>query len=208
MWQTINDNYHDPKLNGVDWKAMGARYRPLALAAKDDEAFWDTLDRMTGELRDAHTRVDSPERVELRKRDESISLGFSFTPLEGKLAVTSVNPDSDAWWAGARPGMVLVAIGSEPAAAAYARLQAETRLDSTERSRHFRVLRRILAGPEGSKAAFTFERADGSRFDATISRRKFTTRAERATACCRRPRLPAAQPVGAGRGLARDLRPR
>ena len=177
VWQTINDNYHDPKLNGVDWKAMGARYRPLALAAKDDEAFWDTLDRMTGELRDAHTRVDSPERVELRKRDESISLGFSFAPLEGKLAVTSVNPDSDAWWAGARPGMVLVAIGSEPAAAAYARLQAETRFDSTERSRHFRVLRRILAGPAGSKAAFTFERADGSRFEATISRRKFTSRA-------------------------------
>ena len=177
VWQTINDRYHDPKLNGVDWKAVGARYRPLALAAKDDEAFWDTLDRMTGELRDAHTRVDSPERVELRKSDQSISLGFSFVPLEGKLAVTSVSSDSDAWWAGVRPGMVLVAIGGEPAAAAYARLQAETRFDSTERSRHFRVLRKILGGAEGSKASFTFERADGSRFDTTVSRRKVTSRA-------------------------------
>ena len=177
VWQTIDERYHDAKLNGVDWKAVGARYRPLALSAKDDEAFWDTLDRMTGELRDAHTRVDSPERVELRKSDQSISLGFSFTPLEGKLAVTSVNSDSDAWWAGVRPGMVLVAIGNEPATDAYARLQAETRFDSTERSRHFRVLRKILSGAEGSQAAFTFERADGSRFSTTISRRKITSRA-------------------------------
>jgi carboxyl-terminal processing protease len=177
VWQTINERYHDPKLNGVDWKAVGARYRPLALGAKDDDAFWDTLDRMTGELHDSHTRVDSPERVELRRRDESISLGFGFIPLEGKLVVSSVNSESDAWWSGVRPGMVVVSIDKEPAATAYARLLSETRFDSTERSRHFRVLRRLLAGPEGTKVAFTFERGDGSRLEANVSRRKFTSRA-------------------------------
>jgi carboxyl-terminal processing protease len=177
VWGTIAERYHDPKLNGVDWKAVGERYRPIALGAKDDAAFWDSLDRMTGELRDAHTRVESPDRVALRKRDESISLGFAFVPLEGKLAVTSVNTESDAWWAGVRPGMTLVDIGGEPAEAAYARLIADTRHDSTERSRHFRALRRLLAGAEGSRVAFTFERADGSRFQATLARRKFTSRA-------------------------------
>jgi carboxyl-terminal processing protease len=177
VWATINERYYDPKLNGVDWKAVGARYRPIALEAKDDEAFWDVLDRMTGELRDAHTRVDSPARVALRKREESISLGFGFMPLEGKLAVTSVNTDSDAWWAGVRPGMLVVSIEGEPAGDVYARLMSETRFDSTERSRHFRVLRRLLAGKEGSSANFTFERGDGSRFDAKIARRKFSSHA-------------------------------
>jgi carboxyl-terminal processing protease len=177
VWGTIAERYHDPKLNGVDWKAVGARYRPIALAAKDDNAFWDSLDRMAGELRDAHTRVDSPERVALRKRDESISLGFSFIPLEGKLAVTGVNTESDAWWAGLRPGMTLVDIGGEPAMVAYERLMADTRYDSTERSRHFRALRRLLTGAEDSKVPFTFERADGSRFQATVARRKFSSRA-------------------------------
>ena len=177
VWQTIAERYHDPKLNGVDWQAVRERYRPLAIAAKDDGAFWENLDRMTGELRDSHTRVESPERVALRKRDESISLGFAFMPLEGKLAVTSVSTDSDAWWAGVRPGMILVDIAGEPAMAAYERLMADTRQDSTERSRHFRALRRLLTGPENSKVPFAFERSDGSRFQATVARRKFTSRA-------------------------------
>src|SRR5258705_10689106 len=96
VWRTINEHYYNEKLNGVDWKAVGERYRPLALAATDDEAFWDTLDRMTGELMDAHTRVESPKRVELRKREEVITLGFTFIPTAGKLAVATVNPDADA----------------------------------------------------------------------------------------------------------------
>ena len=176
VWTTIDERYHDPAFNGVDWKAVGARYRPLALAAPTDDAFWDVLDRMTGELKDAHTRVESPARVALRQRDESITLGFAFTPLEGRLAITSVNPESDAWWAGVRPGMSLVSIAGEPAGPAYQKLLADTRFDSTDRSRHLRALRRLLTGPEGSNMAFTFERADGTRLDATLTRKRLSTR--------------------------------
>jgi carboxyl-terminal processing protease len=176
VWSTINDKYYNAQLNGVDWKAVGARYHTLALAAKDDETFWDALDRMTGELRDAHTRVESPKRVELRRRDESITLGFAFIAIDGRLTISSVNPESDAWWVGVRPGMRLVAIDGEPAAQAFEKLRADTRLDSTERSRDMRALRRLLAGEAGSTVAFTFERGDGARIDATLSRRKLTSR--------------------------------
>ncbi len=177
VWRTINDNYYNAKLNGVDWGAVGERYRPLALAARDDEAFWDALDRMAGELKDAHTRVESPKRVELRKREEVITLGFVFVPTAGKLAVSGVNTESDAWWAGVRAGMTLVQIGGEPAMQAYERLKSETRLDSTERSRHARAMRKIISGDEGTRESFTFERADATRFDATLTRRKVVTRA-------------------------------
>ncbi|HUQ27856.1 MAG TPA: S41 family peptidase, partial [Usitatibacter sp.] len=177
VWGTINEKYYDPNLNGVDWNAVGMRYRTLALAAKDDEAFWDVLDRMTGELKDAHTRVESPRRAALRKRDESISMGFSFVPLEGKLAVLGVSPESDAWWAGVRPGMTLATIQGEPAMAVYQRLMADTRLDSTERSRHLRVMRRVVSGEEGTTVDLTFERADGSRLDTHLTRHKLSTRA-------------------------------
>jgi carboxyl-terminal processing protease len=176
VWTTIDERYHDAAFNGVDWNAVGARYRPMALAAADDEAFWDTLDRMAGELKDAHTRVESPARVELRKRDESVTLGFSFAPLEGRLAVTSVHPESDAWWAGVRPGMTLVAIAGEPAGRAYEKLLAGTRFDSTDRSRHSRAVRRLVTGNEGTSVAITFERGDGTRFDARLTRRKLTFR--------------------------------
>lgn len=177
VWNTINERYHDASLNGVDWVAVGMRFRPVAISAKDDDTFWDVLDRMTGELKDAHTRVESPKRVELRRRDEAITLGFSFLPIEGRLAVTSVNPDSDAWWAGVRPGMALVNIGAEPAWRAYEKLLADTRYDSTERSRHMRTVRRLLSGDEGTTAEFTFERSDGTRLEARLARRKVGTRA-------------------------------
>jgi carboxyl-terminal processing protease len=177
VWTTINERYHDPRLNGTDWVAVRERYRPLALAAKTDEAFWDVLDKMTGELHDAHTRVDSPSRVALRRADESITLGFSFTPIAGRLVVTGVNPESDAWWAGVRSGMAVVSIAGEPAEAAYEKLKADTRYDSTERSRHLRAVRRLMGGELGTKVPFSFERADGTRFDTVLSRRKVTLRA-------------------------------
>ena len=176
VWATINDHYYDASLNGVDWKAVGDRYRPLAMAARNDDEFWEALDRMTGELRDAHTRVESPKSVALRERDESVTLGFTFAPIDGRLVVTGVNTDTDAWWAGVRSGMTLVAIGAAPAMEAYERLKSTTRLDSTERSRHARVLRKLITGEPGTQATFTFERADGTRFDATLSRKRITSR--------------------------------
>jgi carboxyl-terminal processing protease len=176
VWQTINDRYYDAGLNGTDWAAAARRYRPLAMEARDDDAFWEVLDRMTGELKDAHTRVESPKRVELRKRDESVTLGFSFVPVDGKLAVSSVHPESDAWWAGVRPGMTLVAIAGEPAGSAYEKLKADTRFDSTDRSRHLRAVRRLMTGELGTLVSFTFERSDGSRLDATLTRRKISAR--------------------------------
>jgi carboxyl-terminal processing protease len=176
VWNTINERYHDPAFNGTDWAAAGAKYRPLALAARDDDAFWEVLDRMAGELKDAHTRVESPTRVELRNRDEAITLGFAFAPVQGKLAITGVHPDSDAWWAGVRPGMILARVGGQPAELAYRNLMADTRNDSTDRSRHIRAVRRMMTGAIGTSAEFTFERADGTRFDATLKRRKLSTR--------------------------------
>jgi carboxyl-terminal processing protease len=176
VWTTINERYHDPSLNGTDWNAVGQRYKPVAMAAATDTEFWDVLDRMTGELKDAHTRVESPAQSELRRRDESITLGFSFVRLGDRLVVSGVNVEGDAWWAGVRSGMTIVTIAGEPALAMYGKLEEQTRHDSTGRSRHLRAVRRLMTGDLGSSVAFTFERADGTRFDTTLSRRKVSTR--------------------------------
>jgi carboxyl-terminal processing protease len=174
--KTIRERYHDPQFNGVDWEAVVRRYRPLAREAGDDDAFWEVLDHMAGELLDSHTRVESPKRVALRKADETIALGLYFIPLDGRLVVTGVNGDSDAYWAGVRPGMFLVGVEGEDAIAVYERAKSRTRLSSTERARHQQVVRSLVAGELGSKVALAFERPDGTRFEATIARRKFPTR--------------------------------
>jgi carboxyl-terminal processing protease len=73
--------------------------------------------------------------------------------------------------------MVLVSIGGEPALQAYEKLKADTRLDSTDRSRHLRAVRQLMTGEPGTRMDFTFERSDASRFDASLARRKIVTRA-------------------------------
>lgn len=172
VWSTISQHYHDPDFNGVDWATVGKRYQPLAISAKDDDAFWDVLDRMTGELHDSHTRVESPKKAELRKHDQAISLGFYFLPIEGQLTVVYVNRESDAWWAGVRPGMTIARIDGEAARQAYDKLLAEERFDSTDRARHLRAVRRIIFGEVGTRVRFTFERDDASTFDVSLKRQR------------------------------------
>jgi carboxyl-terminal processing protease len=171
VWTTVNERYYDPKFNGVDWAAARERWKPLAMAAATDEAFWDLLDRMTGELRDSHTRVDSPGRAERIARFESVGPGFSFRPLEGRLVVTAVDRESDAFWSGVRPGMALVEVGAEPAQAAYAKALAEARDGSTAQAKHLYAARRILGGEPGTKVSAAFARGDGTRFAASLERR-------------------------------------
>jgi carboxyl-terminal processing protease len=180
VWRTIDQRYYDPTMNGVDWKAVGAKWRPLVLGAPDAAAFWDRLDRMAGELRDLHTRVESPSRARLFEASKSVSLGFDFRPLGDALAVTIVDPESDAWWAGVRPGMVLAAVEGEPAQAVFGRLRAEARDGSTEQQRVRLATRGLLAGEPDSTARLAFERADGTRLEATLRRTQFD-RAPRVT---------------------------
>ena len=60
VWKAINEKYYDPKFNGVDWGAVHERYRPLVDTVKSEAEFYDLLNQMAGELREAHTRVFAP----------------------------------------------------------------------------------------------------------------------------------------------------
>lgn len=170
VWRTVDARYFDPRMNGVDWKAAVEKWRTPVLQAPDDDAFWDRLDRMAGELNDVHTRVVSPKRAQLIERSQSVSLGFSFRPLGESLVVTSVNGEGDAWWAGVRPGMTVLAVDGEPAQAVYSRLRAEARGGSTEQQRHNLAAVRLLAGEPDSTVRLAFGRTDGSRIEAVLRR--------------------------------------
>ena len=171
VWDTINQNYVDPKFNGVDWAATGTKYRPLAMSAKTDEDFWDLLNKMTGELHDSHTRVEPPNFVSLRRRQESVSLGIDVDRVDGRISVVYVTPDSDAWWAGIRPGMEIGKIDGNPAEQRYAAVLAGEREQSTRHAKERRAFRAMLLGEPDTKTEFEFVRSDGSMFDATLTRK-------------------------------------
>lgn len=172
VWHTINDKYYDAKLNGVDWPVVRTRYEPLLRAASDD-AYWDVLDKMAGELRDSHTRVESPKQVAQQRAQESHSLGIAFMELSGKLVLTSVHPDSDAYWTGARAGMGIKSIDGQPALPFFQALAKTVRDSSTPWARLRGANRKILSGDVGTKSTMVFTRPDGSDITATQSRRRF-----------------------------------
>jgi carboxyl-terminal processing protease len=158
VWTTINEKYYDPKLNGVDWKAARRKYESSILSAANDDDYWEALDRMTGELRDAHTRVHGPKQVAQQRDHESHSLGIGFLAIGDELIVTSVHLQSDGYWAGVRPGMLLKTIDGEAAMTRYKRLMTEVRDSSTPWARARGAIRKITVGELDSKVTMTFVR--------------------------------------------------
>ncbi|MEI2580262.1 S41 family peptidase [Scytonema sp. PRP1] len=60
VWQTVNENFYDPKLNGVDWKAMRQKYEPQAVRTKSNQEVAGVINQMLSELRTSHTRFYIP----------------------------------------------------------------------------------------------------------------------------------------------------
>jgi len=48
IWKTARDDFFDPKKQGLDWNAIGKKYRPIAIGANDADAFEDIVNRMLG----------------------------------------------------------------------------------------------------------------------------------------------------------------
>src|SRR5262245_35421450 len=58
VWSRVHDSFYDPKLKGLDWEAIGARYRRLAAAPGADLA--STINAMLAELNASHTGFYTP----------------------------------------------------------------------------------------------------------------------------------------------------
>jgi len=108
-WQTVNHKYFDPTFGGLDWRATGERYRSLIAAAQDDEAFYETVNRMLFELNVSHIGVvppDEKEQLEPVLAAEG-SIGIDVRLLHGDAVIASVRPGSPGAQAGLRPGLVV-----------------------------------------------------------------------------------------------------
>ncbi len=171
VWTTMNERYYDPQMNGVDWNAAREKFRPLALGAANDEQFWEELDRMTGEMKDGHTRVESPRQAALREKSASVSFGFGVMEIDGALLVNTVNPEGDAWWAGVRSGMKLVSFDGKDALASLREARKEVRNSSTPQAKERAALRKLFQGEPGTRASMGFLRADGTPLAVNLERK-------------------------------------
>jgi carboxyl-terminal processing protease len=55
VWRTVQDHFYNPTFKGLDWAAVGERYRPLAAAAGSDAERSVVINRMLSELAASHT---------------------------------------------------------------------------------------------------------------------------------------------------------
>ncbi len=171
IWSTINEKYYDAKFNGVDWNAVRERYRPRVEAAKSDEEFYSLMRRMTGELRDAHTRFMNPRQRQQRKRSQATSAGVLIFEVEGTPVVMSVNADSDAARAGVEPGMVVRTVDDKSIAERIKEVRDEIGASSSERAMRLLTYSRLLAGEPDTSVKLGLMRADGTPLDVALTRR-------------------------------------
>ena len=61
-WATMRDRFYDPQLKGLDWKAQGDRYRPVAIKRRNRVEFGAIINRMIGELNSSHQNFSASGR--------------------------------------------------------------------------------------------------------------------------------------------------
>jgi carboxyl-terminal processing protease len=170
VWETIDEKYHDPAFNGVNWKAVNDRYLPLASLAKSDDDFYTVLKKMVGELHDAHTRFHTPRERREREQATAVTTGVFIYEVEGRMVVTGVEPDSQAARAGVEAGMIVRAIDGKPVSERLREAQARIGGSSSDRAVRLRLFRQLTDGDPGSSVRLGLERADGSTFDVEVTR--------------------------------------
>lgn len=104
LWSAVNEQFYDPHFRGADWAAIGARYRPRAAAARNDDDFAALAGQMLAELPSSHLYILRPATSR-----GAVGIGAETTNIDGTEIVTQVVPISDAWRQGLRPGDRLLA---------------------------------------------------------------------------------------------------
>jgi Tol biopolymer transport system component len=123
-WTYLRDNFYDPRMHGVDWAAVRARYAPHVAGARTPDEMRRVMALMVGELNASHSGINAPPNPALVPTGR---LGLRFDRGEyersGRLRVAEVIPQSPASLAGIRAGEYLLAVDGT-------RIGARTSLDA------------------------------------------------------------------------------
>ncbi|WP_156349030.1 MULTISPECIES: S41 family peptidase [unclassified Sphingomonas] len=115
-WGTLDRGFFDPGFTGHDWRAIGARFRPYALAAATPDELRRVINLMFGELNASHMGINRPMRGDgALPVDRVGNLGVTFDPAAAEagrgLVVATLVPNGPAAVSAAiAPGDRIVAI--------------------------------------------------------------------------------------------------
>lgn len=168
-WETIQERYYDPKFHGIDWQAQRATYRPAAARAGKPHEFYDVLRQMIASLRDAHTRIYSPDEKFDWWNPRFITVGLTIREVEGAPTVIQVEPGSAAARTDVKPGDVIVSIDDQPVAEAIKQRLRYSAL-SDESNARYRAVGALFEGPAGTEVKVTWSNRKGKQKSAVLQR--------------------------------------
>jgi tricorn protease len=112
-WRTMKYRFYDPKMHGMDWDAMRAKYRPLVDHVGDRQELLNIINEMIGELNASHTGAAPPPGGG-RGGISTGNLGMELEPdkAAGRYRVAYIYEDgpADKDWVRVKTGDYLLAI--------------------------------------------------------------------------------------------------
>ena len=149
VWETIQDRYYDPKFHGIDWQAKRTTFRPAAARAGNAQEFYDVLRQMIASLRDAHTRVYSPDEKFDWWSPRFVTVGLTIREVEGAPTVIQIESGSAASKTDIKQGDVIASVDDISVAQFVAQRMRNSGLVDEGNIRH-RVIANLFDGPSGT----------------------------------------------------------
>lgn len=98
-WRTVDETFYDPGFRGIDWVAVGARYRARLATVSDDASLAQLINEMLRELKSSHLSL-----ARTAPGASGVSIGARIERVEGVDTVLELAPLSDAAAKGLRVG--------------------------------------------------------------------------------------------------------
>ena len=169
IWETIEDRYYDPRFNGVNWQAKRTSFRPAAAKATSTHEFYELMRQMIASLRDAHTRVYSPDEKFDWWNPRFVTVGLGVREIGNVPVVVQVEPNSAAARTDIRAGDAIVSIDNVPVAKLIEQRLENAGAGIDERTRYRRVAS-LFDGPAGTPVKVGWSTRDGKVKSAVLQR--------------------------------------
>lgn len=169
VWETIQGRYYDPRFHGVDWKAKRATFRAAAAGASGSQELYEVLRQMIASLKDAHTRVYSPDEKFDWWNPRFVTVGLTVREIEGAPTVIQVEAGSAASRTEIRAGDIIVSIDDLPVAD-YVTHRLKASGLSQDSAARYRTIATLFDGPSGTTVKVRWSTRDRKQKSAVLQR--------------------------------------
>jgi carboxyl-terminal processing protease len=171
VWDTVERAYFDSTFGGVDWTAVRWKYREQLPAAANNDQLRRLLQAMLGELHRTHFAILPRDAAVFNpsERTRIGSAGARVEPIEGRIAVQAVDPDSPAARGGLAPGDAVVSVDGTAIDPLFSQLARSGYTGAKAASYVTDFVDTRLNGPEGAAVKLELEDLAGQRRTALVT---------------------------------------